>query len=128
MPLGVIDMVCKLVVMNLSDRFQDRTAFGALAMCLPFAGGMIMLLGPQHNKGVLLFGCKFRPRQTDHNADRSQDSLIGAAGTGWGLTMASLSANTVGYTKKATANAVQIIGMSPIRSHHLALMYSLRCW
>jgi len=38
------------------------------------------------------------------------DSLIGAAGTGWGLTMASLSANTVGYTKKATANAVQIIG------------------
>jgi hypothetical protein len=40
------------------------------------------------------------------------DSLIGAAGTGWGLTMASLSANTVGYTKKATANAVQIIGKS----------------
>lgn len=39
-------------------------------------------------------------------------SLIGAAGTGWGLTMASLSANTVGYTKKATANAVQIIGKS----------------
>jgi ACS family allantoate permease-like MFS transporter len=58
MPLGIIDMVCKLVIMNLSDRFRDRTAFGAFAMCLPFAGGMIMLLGPQTNKGVLLFGCK----------------------------------------------------------------------
>lgn len=28
--------------------------------------------------------------------------------------MASLSANTVGYTKKATANAVQIIGVSNV--------------
>jgi hypothetical protein len=59
MPLGVIDMVCKLVIMNLSDYYQDRTAFGALAMCLPFTGGMIMLLAPQDNKGVLLFGCEF---------------------------------------------------------------------
>jgi ACS family allantoate permease-like MFS transporter len=58
MPLGVIDMVCKLVIMNLSDRYRDRTAFGAFAMCLPFIGGMIMLVGPQNNRGVLLFGCE----------------------------------------------------------------------
>lgn len=58
MPLGIIDMACKLIIMNLSDRYQDRTAFGALAMCLPFAGGLIMLLAPQDNKGVLLFGCE----------------------------------------------------------------------
>lgn len=98
MPLGAIDMICKLVIMNLSDYYGDRTLFGSLAMCLPFAGGLIMLLAPQTNKGVLLFGY----------------SLIGAAGTGWGLTMASLSGNTVGYTKKATANAVQIIGQYSI--------------
>jgi len=58
MPLGVIDMVCKLVIMNLSDRYRDRTAFGAFAMCLPFIGGMLMLMGPQNNRGVLLFGCE----------------------------------------------------------------------
>lgn len=63
MPLGIIDMVCKLVIMNLSDYYQDRTAFGALAMCLPFTGGMIMLLAPQDNKGVLLFGCELRSLQ-----------------------------------------------------------------
>lgn len=89
-------MGCKLIIMNLSDRYNDRTGFGIGAMCLPFIGGMIMLVGPQTNKGLLLFGY----------------SLIGAAGTGWGLTMASLSGNTVGYTKKATANAIQIIGES----------------
>ncbi|WWC93568.1 hypothetical protein V866_000403 [Kwoniella sp. B9012] len=93
LPLGAIDMFCKLIIMNLSDRFRDRTGFGMLAMCLPFVGGLIMLLAPQNNKGVLLFGY----------------SLIGAAGTGWGLLMTSLSVNTVGYTKKATAGAVQII-------------------
>jgi MFS family permease len=93
MPLGAIDMGCKLIIMNLSDRFNDRTGFGIGAMALPTAGGLIMLLAPQTNKGVLLFGY----------------SLIGAAGTGWGLTMAALSANSVGYTKKATVNAIQII-------------------
>lgn len=92
MPLGVIDMGTKLVLMNLSDYFQDRTGFAMLALTGPFVGGLIMLLAPQTNKGVLLFGY----------------SLIGAAGTGWGLTMASLGVNTVGYTKKVTANAVQI--------------------
>ncbi|OCF35092.1 hypothetical protein I317_01802 [Kwoniella heveanensis CBS 569] len=93
MPLGAIDMACKLIIMNLSDRFRDRTGFAMFAMCLPFTGGLIMLLAPQTNKGVLLFGY----------------SLIGAAGTGWGLLMTSLAVNTVGFTKKATANAVQII-------------------
>ncbi|KAL7423536.1 hypothetical protein Q5752_001116 [Cryptotrichosporon argae] len=93
MPLGCVDFGSKLILMNLSDHFRDRTLFGMIAMCFPFVGGMVMLLAPQDNKGVLLFGY----------------SLIGAAGCGWGLTMASLSANTVGYTKKATANAIQII-------------------
>jgi hypothetical protein len=111
MPLGVIDAACKLIIMHLSDRYNDRTAFAMGAMCLPFVGGMIMLLGPQSNRGVLLFGCKYNPVPPPRVlADSSVDSLIGAAGTGWGLTMASLSANTVGYTKKATTNAVQIIG------------------
>ncbi|WWC69090.1 uncharacterized protein I206_103026 [Kwoniella pini CBS 10737] len=93
LPLGAIDMSCKLIIMNLSDRFRDRTAFAIFAMSLPFIGGLIMLEAPQTNKGVLLFGY----------------SLNGAAGTGWGLLMTSLSVNTVGYTKKATAGAVQII-------------------
>ncbi|KAK4686179.1 MFS transporter, ACS family, allantoate permease, partial [Tremellales sp. Uapishka_1] len=93
MPLGLVDTGCKLIFMNLSDYYRDRTAFGMAAMCLPFMGGLIMLLGPQIDKGLLLFGY----------------ALMGAAGTGWGLTMASLSGNTVGYTKKATANGVQII-------------------
>jgi ACS family allantoate permease-like MFS transporter len=117
MPLGVIDMGCKLIIMNLSDYYRDRTAFGMFAMCLPFTGGMIMLLAPQTNKGVLLLGCEFSV--SVHNRECwliRVDSLIGAAGTGWGLTMASLSGNTVGYTKKATANAVQIIGELPASS------------
>jgi ACS family allantoate permease-like MFS transporter len=58
MPLGVIDLGCKLILMNLSDYFRDRTAFGMFAMCLPFTGGLIMLLAPQTNKGVLLLGCE----------------------------------------------------------------------
>ncbi|WVQ78692.1 hypothetical protein IAT38_000779 [Cryptococcus sp. DSM 104549] len=93
MPLGIIDTGCKLIIMNLSDRYNDRTGFGMAAMCLPFMGGLIMLCAPQSNQGLLLFGY----------------ACMGGAGTGWGLTMASISANTVGYTKKATANAMQII-------------------
>ena len=65
MPLGVIDMGTKLVLMNLSDYFQDRTSFAMLALTGPFVGGLIMLLAPQSNKGVLLFGCE---RRLSHRA------------------------------------------------------------
>ncbi|KAK4703602.1 MFS transporter, ACS family, allantoate permease, partial [Phenoliferia sp. Uapishka_3] len=81
MPGGFVDLLFKLVLMNLSDRFQDRTvrSFAMVAISFPFMGGLIMLLGPQTNRGVLLFGYY----------------CISAAGAGWGLMMVLISNNSV---------------------------------
>ena len=93
LPQGIIDIFAKITLMSLSDRLGDRSGFAFLAICFPFAGGLIMLFAPQTNNAVLLFGYY----------------LIGAAGAGWGLVMTLISNNSVGFTKKATVQGVQII-------------------
>ncbi|PYI31327.1 putative allantoate permease [Aspergillus indologenus CBS 114.80] len=93
MPMGLVDIVCKLGLTYLSDRFLDRTIFAIIAILIPMVGGILMIVLPLHAKAGLLVGYYF----------------IGAAGTSWCLVMVMISNNTLGYTKKATVNGLQIL-------------------
>ncbi|KAJ5640067.1 uncharacterized protein N7484_007929 [Penicillium longicatenatum] len=93
MPMGLVDIVCKLGLTYLSDKFFDRTLFATIAIMIPMIGGIMMVVIPLHAKAALLIGYY----------------LIGAAGTAWCLVMVMISNNTLGYTKKATVNGLQIL-------------------
>ena len=93
MPMGLVDIICKLGLTYLSDRFLDRTVFAIIAILIPMVGGIMMITIPMHAKAALLVGYY----------------LIGAAGTSWCLVMVMISNNTLGYTKKATVNGLQIL-------------------
>ncbi|KAJ9487572.1 hypothetical protein VN97_g5739 [Penicillium thymicola] len=93
MPMGIVDITCKLGLTYLSDRFFDRTLFAIIAILIPMIGGIMMIVIPVHAKAGLLIGYYF----------------IGAAGTAWCLIMVMISNNTLGYTKKATVNGLQIV-------------------
>jgi MFS family permease len=91
--MGLVDITCKLGLTYLSDRFLDRTFFAVIAILIPMVGGIMMIVIPLHAKAGLLIGYY----------------LIGAAGTAWCLIMVMISNNTLGYTKKATVNGLQIL-------------------
>lgn len=93
MPGGFVDLAFKLVLTRLSDRFNDRTGFAMLAIFFPFLGGLLMITVPFSCKPVLLLGYY----------------CISAAGCAWGLVMTLISNNSLGYTKKLTVSALQII-------------------
>ncbi|KAF7555615.1 hypothetical protein G7046_g6520 [Stylonectria norvegica] len=127
MPTGVVDIFCKLTFTYFSDKFMDRTLFAFIAILIPMIGGIMMICIPPHAKAGLLVGYY----------------LIGAAGSAWCLVMVMISNNTLGYTKKATVNGLQIlayaagnwIGPQTFRAHEapeyyhgklmVAIMYGL---
>lgn len=93
MPTGIMDISCKLFFTYMSDRRLDRTLFAFIAILIPMVGGIMMIVIPLHAKAALLIGYYF----------------IGAAGSAWCLVMVMISNNTLGYTKKATVNGLQIL-------------------
>lgn len=93
MPGGAVDIIAKLGFTYLSDRYLDRTLFATIAILLPMLGGILMIVIPLEHKGGLLVGYY----------------LISCAGASWGLVMVMISNNTLGYTKKATVNGLQIL-------------------
>ena len=93
-PGGAIDFLAKLVFPWLSDHFMDRSLFSFIAILFPTLGCVLMTVIPIEHKGALLFG----------------NYLISFAGASWCLVMVLISNNTLGYTKKATVNTVQILG------------------
>ncbi|KAL1863106.1 hypothetical protein Daus18300_008098 [Diaporthe australafricana] len=93
MPTGVVDIACKLSFTYLSDRFMDRLLFAFIAILIPMVGGIMMIAIPLSAPAALLVGYYF----------------IGAAGSAWCPVMVMISNNTLGYTKKATVNGVQIL-------------------
>jgi MFS family permease len=93
MPGGAIDFCAKLIFPWISDRFMDRTGPSFVAILLPMLGGILMITIPLEHKGALLFG----------------NYLISFAGASWCLVMVLISNNTLGYTKKATVNGLQIL-------------------
>lgn len=93
MPSGVVDIGAKLLAGYVSDRLLDRSLPATVAILLPMIGGIMMITIPFSAKGALLVGYY----------------LISAAGASWGLVMVMISNNTLGYTKKATVNGLQIL-------------------
>ncbi|KXH65579.1 hypothetical protein CSAL01_10924 [Colletotrichum salicis] len=93
MPTGFVDITCKLLFTYLSDKFMDRSLFAFIAILIPMIGGIMMIVIPLSAQGALLVGYY----------------LIGAAGSSWCLVMVMISNNTLGYTKKATVNGLQIL-------------------
>ncbi|TDZ35542.1 putative transporter [Colletotrichum trifolii] len=93
MPTGAVDVACKLLFTHLSDRMLDRSLFALVAILIPMAGGLMMMAIPPSARAALLVGYY----------------LIGAAGASWCLVMVIISNNTLGYTKKATVNGLQIL-------------------
>lgn len=93
MPGGFVDVVCKLFFGYISDRLVDRSLPAICAILIPMIGGIMMITIPQSAPAALLIGYYF----------------ISCAGASWGLVMTMISNNTVGYTKKATVNALQIL-------------------
>ncbi|KAH0424883.1 hypothetical protein CcaCcLH18_11310 [Colletotrichum camelliae] len=93
MPTGAVDITCKLLFTYLSDRLLDRTLFAFIAILIPMVGGILMIALPLTNQAGLLVGYY----------------SIGAAGASWCLIMVMISNNTLGYTKKATVNGLQIL-------------------
>lgn len=49
MPGGAVDIIAKILLMRLSDKYKDRTLFASIAICFPFMGGLIMMFAPQDN-------------------------------------------------------------------------------
>lgn len=92
-PSGLFDLGSKLLFTWLLDKFLDRTLFSLIAIMFPFIGGIMMIAIPQSAKGALLLGYYF----------------ISVSGSSWGLVMAAISNNTLGYTKKVTVSGLQII-------------------
>lgn len=72
---------------------MDRSLFAFIAILIPMIGGIMMIVIPLSAPAALLIGYYF----------------IGAAGSAWCLVMVMISNNTLGYTKKATVNGVQIL-------------------
>lgn len=93
MPTGIVDITCKLFFTWLSDKYLDRTLFAFIAILIPMIGGIMMIVIPLSERAALLVGYYF----------------IGAAGAAWCLLMVAISNNTLGYTKKATVNGLQIL-------------------
>ena len=93
MPGGFVDIVCKLGFGYMSDKLLDRSLPAMIAILIPMVGGIMMITIPQSAPAGLLVGFYF----------------ISCAGASWGLVMTMISNNTVGYTKKATVNALQIL-------------------
>ncbi|KAI5460704.1 major facilitator superfamily domain-containing protein [Mariannaea sp. PMI_226] len=93
MPTGIMDIGCKLLFTWLSDKYLDRTLFAFIAILIPMIGGIMMIVIPLSARAALLVGYYF----------------IGAAGAAWCLVMVTISNNTLGYTKKATVNGLQIL-------------------
>ena len=93
MPGGMVDIICKLGFGYMSDKLVDRTLPATCAILIPMIGGIMMITIPQSAPAALLVGYYF----------------ISCAGASWGLVMTMISNNTVGYTKKATVNGLQIL-------------------
>ena len=93
MPGGAVDIIAKVGFTWVSDKLLDRTVPAIIAILIPMIGGIMMITIPMHIKGGLLVGYYF----------------ISAAGASWGLVMVMISNNTLGYTKKATVNGLQIL-------------------
>lgn len=93
MPMGVVDIAAKLLFPWVSDRLLDRSGPAFVAMLFPMVGGIMMIVIPLQYKAALLVGYY----------------LIGAAGSAWCLVMTMISNNTLGFTKKATVNGLQIL-------------------
>jgi ACS family allantoate permease-like MFS transporter len=93
MPGGAVDIIAKLGFTYVSDKFLDRTIPAIIAILIPMIGGIMMITIPLEQKGALLVGYYG----------------ISAAGASWGLVMVLISNNTLGYTKKATVNGLQIL-------------------
>ena len=93
MPTGIVDISCKLFFTYMSDKLLDRSLFAFIAILIPMIGGLMMIVIPLSAKAALLVGYYF----------------IGAAGSSWCLVMVMISNNTLGYTKKATVNGLQIL-------------------
>jgi MFS transporter, ACS family, allantoate permease len=90
---GFVDIICKLGFGYMSDRLVDRSFPAICAILIPMIGGILMITLPQSASGGLLFGYY----------------CISCAGASWGLVMTMISNNTVGFTKKTTVNALQIV-------------------
>lgn len=93
MPGGAVDIIAKLSFTYMSDKMMDRSLPAIMAILIPMIGGIMMITIPLESKGPLLLGYYF----------------ISCAGASWGLVMVMISNNTLGYTKKATVNGLQII-------------------
>lgn len=93
MPGGAVDIIAKLGFTWISDKLLDRTLPAIVAIIIPMIGGIMMITIPLEAKGALLVGYY----------------CISAAGASWGLVMVMISNNTLGYTKKATVNGLQIL-------------------
>jgi MFS transporter, ACS family, allantoate permease len=93
MPGGAVDLCAKLIFPWISDRLMDRTLPAFIAILFPMIGGIMMITIPLQYKAALLVGNYF----------------ISCSGASWGLVMVMISNNTVGYTKKATVNGLQIL-------------------
>ncbi|KAH9216309.1 major facilitator superfamily domain-containing protein [Leptodontidium sp. 2 PMI_412] len=93
MPGGAVDIIAKLGFTYVSDKYLDRTIPAIIAILIPMVGGIMMITIPLEQKGALLVGYY----------------CISAAGASWGLVMVLISNNTLGYTKKATVNGLQIL-------------------
>ncbi|KAK6216041.1 hypothetical protein LQW54_003815 [Pestalotiopsis sp. IQ-011] len=92
-PSGIFDSGGKLLFTRLSDKYKDRSMFSFIAILFPMLGGILMITLPQDAKAGLLIGYY----------------LISVSGASWGLVMVMISNNTLGYTKKATVNGLQIL-------------------
>jgi hypothetical protein len=108
-PSGIFDIGGKLFFTWLSDKLMDRSLPAFLAIMFPMVGGILMVILPLTSQAGLLIGYY----------------MISVSGASWGLIMIMISNNTIGYTKKATVNGLQIlaygagnwIGPQTFRSH-----------
>lgn len=92
-PSGVFDTGGKLFFTWISDKYRDRSFPAFVAILFPMVGGVLMICLPQSAKAGLCIGYY----------------MISVSGSAWCLVMVMISNNTLGYTKKATVNGLQII-------------------
>lgn len=92
-PSGIFDLGGKLIFTWISDKILDRTLLAFIAILFSLVGGIMMIAVPDSAKPALLIGYY----------------MISVSGAAWGLIMTAISNNTLGYTKKVTVNALQII-------------------
>jgi ACS family allantoate permease-like MFS transporter len=92
-PSGLFDIGGKLFFTWMSDKLLDRSLPSFIAILFPMVGGIMMITIPSTAPAGLLIGYYF----------------VSVSGASWGLVMTMISNNTVGYTKKATVNGLQIL-------------------